>query len=73
MGLEDSAARLRYGRCGVKKTGFGSGEADSCTNFAGDLHGEEGMGTSDLFSRMFHPERLLLSLWGFGKAQCGKL
>lgn len=51
MALEDPAARLRYGRPGVKKTGFCLGEADSCTNFAGELWAEEGMGTWHLFSK----------------------
>lgn len=54
MDLEDSAARLRDGRCGVNKTGFGLGEVDSCTNFAGDLHEEEGMGPSNLFSPILY-------------------
>jgi len=70
--LEDSVARLRHGRCGVKRADFGSGEAGACTNFAGELWAGEGMGKSDLFSEMFCPEILLLSLWGFGKAQSGK-
>lgn len=56
--LEDSAARLRCGRCGVKETGLGLAEADSFINIAGDLCGEEGRGTSSLFSKMFNSERL---------------
>lgn len=42
----------------MKETGLGLEEADSFINIAGDLCGEEGRGTSSLFSKMFNSERL---------------
>lgn len=56
--LQGSAARLRCGRSGVMETGLGLEKADFCINIAGNLCGEEGMGTSSLFSKMFNSERL---------------
>lgn len=41
---------------GVEGNSFGGG--DFCINIPDDLCGEEGMGTSSLFSKMFNSERL---------------
>lgn len=41
----------------MQERGLELEEADFCINIPGDLCGEEGMGTSSLFSRMFSSER----------------
>lgn len=42
----------------MKETDLGLEKADFCINIAGNLCGEEGMGTSSLFSKMFNSESL---------------
>lgn len=41
----------------MKETGLGLEEAEFRINIPGDLCGEEGMGTSSLFSEMFNSQR----------------
>lgn len=52
---------------------FGVREVRLKYKLVGELHKEEGMGTSNLYSKMFNPEGLLLSLRGSGKIRCSEM